>query len=257
MQFLALISALALVSYGSTSNSAARIKDKVSLQWAICDVDPYNVLLKLGEDARDPDKLDPITYYEAKPPVYISKGLMFRTKVRAGQNVSVVKVRLDYQREPAQVPESAECLWDRYGDYLSFVCKKQSDVNETSIWSDEQIAFIENFQSGVFWDGLVGFGPYMNPKWKNLNIKGFKAVFDDVTATSLHLREIETKIHRPDAGRAYLAISDHLRNSGVILCDTQESKTMRLLRGLGYYSTETESSPRHRPGDAQKPLLRN
>src|SRR3982074_1400183 len=68
-------------------------KAKVSLQWSICDSNPQIVLQKLGKDSGDPDKLDPITYYDTNPPVYTPQGLMFRTKTRAGQEISLVKIR--------------------------------------------------------------------------------------------------------------------------------------------------------------------
>jgi hypothetical protein len=210
---------------------------KVSLQWSICDSNPQIVLQKLGKDSGDPDKLDPITYYDTNPPVYTPQGLMFRTKTRAGQEISLVKIRFA-SNVFSQLRWRLACLWDRYGDKTTYVCKVQSPVNGTRIWSDEQVRFAENFWGKIVWDELVAFGPYPNPKWKWLKIKGYKAAFDDVAARSLHLMELEVKVPKSKSDVAYQIITEYLRKCGVVLCDHQESKTMRLFRAMGYAQPE-------------------
>jgi hypothetical protein len=224
---------------------------KVNLQWSICDSSPQIVLQKLGKDSGDPDKLDPITYYDTNPPIYTPQGLMFRTKTRAGQEISMVKIR--FAKETSNVPHKVACLWDRYGDETTFVCKQQDPMDRTRIWSNEQIRFAEHFWSRIVWDKLVAFGPYPNPKWKWLNIKGYKAAFDDVAARSLHLMELEVKVPKSEGDLAYQTITEHLRKCRVVLCDHQESKTMRLFRAMGYAPVDNGSLdvPFH---EAQRPL---
>ncbi|KUL85296.1 hypothetical protein ZTR_07933 [Talaromyces verruculosus] len=226
-----------LFSLRCVFSSSIKIKDKVNLQWAICDKNPQIVLEKLGKAAAEPDKVDPISYYDTKPPVYTAQGLMFRAKVRAGQNISVVKVSVT---EVSDVPISAICLWDRYGDAVAFVCKMQSPINNaTSIWSGEQVHFAEHFWGNIDWDELVEFGPYQNPKWKQLRIHGYKAVFDDVAVPPHHLMEIEVKVPRRRSKDAYQIITKYLENAGLVLCERQESRTIRIFRALGYLADST------------------
>ncbi|EFR05552.1 hypothetical protein MGYG_08568 [Nannizzia gypsea CBS 118893] len=209
----------------------AKVKNKISLQWSICDSDPNTVLRKLGEDIRDPDKLDPISYYDSQPPVYVPQGLMFRTKTRGGREISVVKAR--HSEDTKDVPHGVTCLWDRYGDDIYFVCSKQSHVKRSRLWSRKQIDLAENFTQ-VAWDELKQYGPYLNPKWKHLTIEGYKAVFDDVAADRHHLMELEVKVPISEGRLVYQIITGHLEKCAVVLCKHQESKAMRLFREMGF-----------------------
>lgn len=216
-----------------------KIKDQASLQWSICDEIPRTLLAKLGTVARAPDKLDPITYYDTYPPLYTPKGLMFRTKIRGGREISVVKVQLATQK--SHVRHYAKlCRWDRYGNDTTFVCMRKAPLNGTHLWSAKQRQLAEEFQSDITWEKLVGYGPHLNPKWKELQIEGYEAVLDDVAVQSLHLMELEVKIHRAEEDRVYQTITDHLSARGVVLCARQESKTMRLFRAMGYITTHDE-----------------
>lgn len=216
-----------------------KIKDQTSLQWSICDADPQAVLAKLGTVARAPDKLDPITYYDTYPPLYTPEGLMFRTKIRGGREISVVKVQLATPK--SHVCRHAKlCRWDKYGNDTTFVCKRQAPLNGAHLWSAKQRQLAEDFQSDITLEKLVGYGPYLNPKWKKLRIEGYEAVLDDVAVQSMHLMELEVKIHRAEEDRVYQVITDHLRARGVVLCARQESKTMRLFRVMGYIATYDE-----------------
>jgi len=98
----------------------------------------------------------------------------------------------------------------------------------------------EEFQSDITWEKLVGYGPYLNPKWKALRIEGYGTVLDDVAVQSLHLMELEVKVHRTEGDRVYQAITEHLSARGVVICARQESRTMRLFRAMGYVATQDE-----------------
>lgn len=166
---------------------------------------------------------------------------MFRAKVRAGQNVSVVKAKV---MEFSDISSSATCLWNRYGYADAAVCKLQSPIqhNVTSLWSDEQVHFAEHVWGMVDWDELFEFGPYPNPKWKKLNIHGYRAVFDDVAVPPHHLMlEVEVKVPRPRREAAYRLITQYLKNIGVVLCERQEPKTIRLFHALGYHLADDAS----------------
>ena len=202
---------------------------KVNLQWAICDLNPEIVLQKLGEDGGDPYKKTPITYYDTNPPIHTQHGLMFRRKTRRDQELSSVKVR--FGMETPHVPDKVHCIWDRYGDDMSYTCEKQSPVYGTSLWTDEQIRFAERYRK-IVWEDLVAFGPYPNPKWR-LNIKGYNAVFDDVAAMSFHLMEMEVKVPKSKGDDTFQTVSEYLRNRGVTMCEHQEPKTVRLFRAMG------------------------
>ncbi|KAE8353190.1 hypothetical protein BDV28DRAFT_133636 [Aspergillus coremiiformis] len=216
----------------------AAAKDKINLQWAICDKNPQDVLWKLGMGAPDPYKENPIAYYDTKPPTYISDGLMFRTKTSKGQNISTVKVR--FQKETSDVPEWADCVWDRYGEKATFTCEKRCPLrpHTSTIWCKQQIEFVEHYEK-VNWTELAEFGPYQNAKWK-LHIQGYKAKFDDVAAGPLHLMEIEAKVPRSKEKKAYQSFTHYLKRHRIILCDPQEGKTRRLFRALGYMSDKDE-----------------
>ncbi|KAL4912348.1 hypothetical protein BDW62DRAFT_215089 [Aspergillus aurantiobrunneus] len=226
---LTLVALLYLVALASCR---PKIKDQVSLQWAICDSDPHAVLAKMGAQVRSPDKLDPITYYDTSPPVYTPQGLMLRSKVRGGREISVVKVQLATSESNTGL-HAKVCRWDRYGNKTTFVCKRQAPMNPRHLWSTKQRQLAEDSQSDVAWDKLVSYGPYPNPKWKSLHVEGYDGVLDDVAVQSLHIMELEVKVHRAEEESAYQAITGHLSARGVVLCDRQESKTMRLFRAMG------------------------
>ncbi|KAE8382470.1 hypothetical protein BDV26DRAFT_253530 [Aspergillus bertholletiae] len=204
--------------------------EKTNLQWAICDADPAAVLHKLGLGARNPYKENPITYYDTNPPVYLSDGLMFRTKISKGENISTVKIR--FPHETSNVPGSAKCVWDRYGETLTYTCEQRCPLHPSTIWCNQQIQFAEHYEN-VNWEELTAFGPYQNAKWK-VRIEGYKAKFDDVSAGPLHLMEVEAKVPRSKADKAYEAVTRHLKRHGIVLCDPQEGKTARLFRAMGY-----------------------
>lgn len=208
-------------------------KDQVSLQWSICDASPHAVLKKLGVVPHNPDKLDPITYYDTFPPVYTPRGLMLRTKTRGGREISVVKVRFTTPESRTRHTSNV-CRWDRYGNETAFVCKQQDYVGPNHIWSDKQRQLAEEHQRPILWEKLVGYGPYLNPKWKTLRVGDRDAVLDSVIVGSMHLMELEVKVHSAEEETAYNAITEHLRERGIVLCTRQESKTMRLFRAMGY-----------------------
>ncbi|KAL4767175.1 hypothetical protein BDW60DRAFT_200670 [Aspergillus nidulans var. acristatus] len=223
----------------ASSSCWPKSKDQVSLQWSICDANPQAVLEKLGTVARAPDKLDPITYYDTYPPLYTPNGLMFRTKIRGGREISVVKVQLPSKKSHVR-RHAKSCRWDQYGNNTTFTCKRQAPVSGAHLWSPKQRQLAEDFQNDIAWEKLVGYGPYPNPKWKELRIEGYEAVLDDVAVQSLHLIELEVKIQRAEKDRVYQSITDHLSARGVVLCARQESKTMRLFRTMGYIATRDE-----------------
>ncbi|CAM1504979.1 Fc.00g106160.m01.CDS01 [Cosmosporella sp. VM-42] len=212
------------------ASSVGKTKDEVHLQWTLCDSHPRAVLEKLNISGHDPYKESPITYYDTYPPIYAEHGLGFRTKTRQHKPISLIKIR--HPEEILVVPSAADCVWDTYGHKTSFTCAIQSQLQGRSLWSHEQIQFVERYHH-IDWESLVAYGPHPNAKWK-MNLAGFRAVFDDVAAGSLHLMEIEVKVARSDGDSAYHTISQYLRDIGVELCHHQEPKTTRLFRTLSY-----------------------
>lgn len=214
--------------------SFAVAKEKISLQWAICDSSPQDVLPKLGLDPTTPPyKENPITYYDELPPVYISEGIMLRAKTNKGQPLSTVKVR--FPELKSNVPEFVECGWDQYGDQRTYTCEKRCprDPESPKIWCDEQLQFVGQYHD-LDWSTLAAYGPFPDAKWK-VHIGGYKAKFDDVVASdSLHLMEIEAQVPLAKANKAYKKITRHLKKRGVVLCDPQDGKTLRLFHAMGY-----------------------
>lgn len=213
--------------------AAVAKKEKVSLQWAICDPTPQDVLPKLGlKTTTPPYKENPITYYDELPPSYISRGLLFRTKTNKGQPLSTVKAR--FLEETTDIPDFVECGWDQYGDKAIYTCEKRCPLssNSSSIWCDQQVQFAERYQE-LDWSALTPYGPYPNGKWK-VHIEGYKTKFDDVAAGSLHLMEIEAQVPLKKADDAFKKITRYLKKQGVILCEPQEGKTMRLFHAMGF-----------------------
>lgn len=158
---------------------------------------------------------------------------MFRTKTRGGREISVVKVRLTMP-ESRMRHLSNICRWDRYGNETAFVCMRQDYVEQHRIWSKKQRELAEEHQRPILWEKLVGYGPYPNPKWKTLRLGDRDAVLDSVIVGSMQLMELEVKVHSAEEDKAYSAITEHLRERGIVLCKRQESKTMRLFRAMGY-----------------------
>lgn len=218
--------------------TVAAAKEKISLQWALCDPNPQSALWKLGLGTNTPPyKTNPITYYDIRPPTYISDGLMFRTKTNKGEHLSTVKAGFHNEKETLDVPDFVECAWVRYGDQPSYTCEKRCPlVDESMIWCDEQVLFAGQYEN-VAWEEMIGYGPYQNAKWK-VQIEGYKTKFDDVVTGSLHLMEIEAKVPVAEGEEAYDVITQYLRNRGVVLCDKQEGKTKRLFRAMGYVDDE-------------------
>lgn len=207
---------------------------KISLQWAICDNDAATVLAKLDYDPdKPPYKENPIVYYDAWPPHYTRDGVAFRTKVKKhdpGYPISMIKARFEEFNE--DVPSAASCVWDRYGDDLTYTCGLAFNLSDAGgaegkdVWSPEQVDFAEMYQP-VEWKELVPFGPYTNPKWK-VHVLGMKAVFDDVRALPLHLMEIEVGVKQKGAEKVYEDVTRFLVERGVVLCEKQLPKTLRL-----------------------------
>ncbi|KAM0200148.1 hypothetical protein ACHAQI_011756 [Fusarium lateritium] len=191
-------------SLGRTSD------EEIHLQWSLCDRDGEAVLAKLGEEVRAPYKRNPITYFDTIPPTHAQQGVMFRTKTNKGKPFSVIKVRFD--EKPGRTPPGADCTEE--------------------LWSDDQVRFAEKYDD-IDWDGLVPYGPFPDGKWK-LKVLGHKAKLDDVVADELHLMEIELATPKTGSEEVYRQVTEYLRDHGVLLCDPQESKTLRLFHELGY-----------------------
>lgn len=203
----------------------------IHLQWTLCDQDAETVLEKLGEEVRAPYKKNPIAYFDTMPPTHAQQGVMFRTKVNKGDPFSVIKVR--FAEKPARLPPNADCVWDRYGDYVPYTCGARYLLSDKTkdIWSEDQVRFAEKYDD-IDWDGLVPYGPFLDGKWK-IRILGHKAKLDDVVAGKLHLMEIELSTPRIGSEEVYNKVTAYLEEHRVMLCDPQQSKTLRLFRDRG------------------------
>ncbi|KAI8678212.1 hypothetical protein NCS55_00540900 [Fusarium keratoplasticum] len=206
--------------------------NETHLQWSICDRDPETVLEKLGDYVRPPYKRNPITYFDTLPPSHAQRGVMFRTKINKGSPFSVIKVR--FNEKPMYTPPTAECVWDRYGDRVLYTCGERYSLSgeKRRIWSDEQVRFAETYHE-INWDGLVPYGPFPDGKWK-VEILGRKAKLDDVEGGTLHLMEIEMSVYEDEAEYMYRKVTEHLFGHGVVLCNPQSPKTLRLFHEMGY-----------------------
>ncbi|KAJ4232371.1 hypothetical protein NW757_013832 [Fusarium falciforme] len=215
-----------------TCPSFGQTDEEVHLQWSICACDARTVLQKLGEDVRDPYKSNPIFYFDTLPPTHAQHGVMFRTKVNKGEPFSLIKVR--FNEKPSYTPDAASCVWDRYGSSVYYTCGERESLlgTRSKIWSANQVRFAEQYDD-IDWDGLVPFGPFPDGKWK-LRILGYKAKLDDVVAGTLHLMEIEIGLPKAESEDVFQSITEYLVARGVVLCDPQESKTLRLFHAMGY-----------------------
>ena len=222
----------------TASTTAKKKKKDLSLQWAICDSSPTDVLRKLSYPPDLPiHKLQNITYYDLFPPEYTAHGLAFRTKLHKSVPISMVKVR--FPNDKIEKPDGTECKWDRYGNGTWFTCRVANTLEEGKpLWSAEQIAFAERYFE-VQWDQLIPYGPLVNPKWK-IRILGHKTVFDSVDAEvdgeTLHLMEVEIGVKKPKHGKKkklYKKITKILVDAGVRICEEpQLPKTLRLFEAL-------------------------
>ncbi|PLN80633.1 hypothetical protein BDW42DRAFT_194302 [Aspergillus taichungensis] len=241
--------------------TTANGEEKISLQWAICDPSPQDVLPKLGfPENTPPYKENPITYYDAQPPRHIAHGLMFRTKTNKGVPLSTVKAPLP---GGVEAPDFVECAWASYGENpVIYTCEKrcprggdgdgdedgedeenyEDEASEDGLWCPEQVEFVKSVAAApVEWSALVPYGPFANGKWK-VKVDGVKAKFDDVVVPEhgLHLMEIEAKVKASKAEKARVAITEYLVERAVELCELQEGKTKRLFRAMGYIDTEED-----------------
>lgn len=215
---------------------ASYAKEKINLQWAICDLSPQDTLAKLRLGAAPPYKENPINYYDEHPPIHISSGLMLRTKTNKRQQFSTVKVR--FPEVVPDVPQFVDCSWGRYGANPPFFACEKRCLLDSKVWQEEQVQFAEQYET-VNWDALRAYGPYQNAKWK-VWVEGYKAKFDNVVAGDLHLMEVEVKVPREEAHAALQAITRYLKERNVVLCEPQEGKTMRLFRAMGYFGDANE-----------------
>ncbi|RDI84924.1 hypothetical protein Vi05172_g4950 [Venturia inaequalis] len=135
-----------LLLFVSYHPSHAEPKDEVHLQWALCDHDPQTVLPKFGLQVNHvPRKQDMTTYYDTRPPIHTQQGLGLRTKTSKGQKISSVKGR--FLAETLDIPNSVDCLWDRYGNNTFYTCEKRSLLDAKNTWSTEQIRFADQYQN--------------------------------------------------------------------------------------------------------------
>ncbi|KAI7869085.1 hypothetical protein K492DRAFT_107267, partial [Lichtheimia hyalospora FSU 10163] len=150
--------------------------------------------------------------------------------------ISLIKNKINNDNNNLNISSNINCNWDRYGDKVSFVCKSLNILNGTQLWNNNQIQFAKNVydKNVIHWDKLIEYGPYINKKWKSIMINGYKAVLDDVLADSNHLMEIEIKVPKNNDDIIYKNITKYLKNNKIILCDKQETKTLKLFRRLGY-----------------------
>ena len=256
----------------SKRHRAAQLKefeDDIHLQWALCDAHPSIVLAKLGYSGTSPKRITPITYYDTSPPIHSSKGLMMRTKTSHGSALSTVKVRFSSKEQnetDLELPDSVECVHDRYGSSQFYTCEQRSPLPDEeegceSPWSSGQRAFAEEFHDDVEWKKLIAYGPFEDSKWKlRLPISlpfskknHIKAVFDDVLAAipkslalspsdcdkkeevrELHLMEIEIKASLSHGQEVYTRVSEYLQEKRVVLCEEQEGKTLRLFKKMKF-----------------------
>ncbi|CAO3636181.1 unnamed protein product [Cunninghamella blakesleeana] len=160
---------------------------------------------------------------------------MLRKKMKSKKKYALVKKKFMNGEVSVKVPD-ADCLWYRYGDDINYVCMILSPLNGTTLWSSRQIRFVENvYNKKIYWNRLVEFGPYINTKWEAIPVHGYKVVFDDVVVESLHLMEFEVKVPEYKGDAVYNTITNYLKRKGVILCDKQETKSLRLFRHMGYF----------------------
>ena len=72
----------------------------------------------------------------------------------------------------------------------------------------------------------------------------YEAVFDDVKASVadsiLHLMEIEAEVEKSEGDKIYRKITEYLEDRGVVICDPQLPKTLRLFEELEPVSPDTE-----------------
>ncbi|KAF4976697.1 hypothetical protein FZEAL_6677 [Fusarium zealandicum] len=208
--------------------------EEIHVQWSICDRDAATVLRKLGEKVRDPYKNNPIVYFDTYPPTHAQQGVMFRKKVNKGEPFSLIKVR--FNDKPEKAPGDRDCVWDRYGINTFYTCGERYSLSgkgkASQIWSDDQVEFAEQYDD-IDWDGLVPYGPYPDGKWK-LKLLGHKGKLDDVVAGKLHLMEIEVPLRKDGHEAVFRKMTDYLVERGVVLCDPQAPKTLRLFHEMGY-----------------------
>lgn len=206
----------------------AMADDTVNLQWSICDSSPQVVLQKFGSSKTSSDKEEVITYYDTNPPTFDPRGIAFRTK--SSDQSSLIKIHFD--QVPSNVPASANCLWERYGNQEKYVCEIDNDLSGSSPWSADQLSFVGQYQA-VNTSALVAFGPYNNPKWKIKFGGGLKGTFDTVEAQQQHIMELEIKTDKADDDDTYDQVTAILNQAGIVLCPVQEGKTTRLFKAMG------------------------
>ncbi|KAF4459300.1 hypothetical protein FALBO_13938 [Fusarium albosuccineum] len=238
MKLYALLASATLALSSPIQSSSSSSGEEIHLQWSLCDRDAHAVLEKLGEQVGDPYKSNPITYFDTMPPTHAQQDVMFRTKVNKGEPFSVIKVR--FREQPPFTPPAASCVWDRYGSDVFYTCGERFSLTGKSvnIWSDEQIRFAEKYDD-IDWDGLAPYGPFPDGKWK-AEILGRKAKLDDVVAGKLHLMEIEMSVPKDGSESVHREITEYLVERGVVLCDPQAPKTLRLFREMGYLGPAEE-----------------
>ncbi|MEZ4815359.1 MAG: hypothetical protein R3A80_09180 [Bdellovibrionota bacterium] len=230
-----------LLAMSLMTGNAAEIKDEellTELHWGICEKSPQVVLKKLGLKVKDKEQRG-VSYYdlwsqELQGFEYFSQGIVLRIRSYSnGGSRSTVKIKFE---EFPEFPEFSDewttlkgfkCEEDLNTSYGSRFCSLSEDSSE---FSKTQKMFLRTFGLDVNWNLIKEHGPSPNSVWDLKSSElGRLALEQFLLKSGEKILELSTRVETSHAVEGLEYGTQWLKSRKIHLCETQESKTKRVL----------------------------
>ena len=210
------------------------------LHWSLCGHSSKEIIRKLGLEVERKEERS-ISFYDFKNLDesfhFFSKGIVLRFRESSdGRDQSTIKIRFKsaqdfYEQEHLLKEEKYKCEEDRYKSKVSYFCSltRELEQGEQEVFSENQKSFLKTVYSGdLNMKKMSVFGPAENSVWIFSRSKGF--VLEEVRLPdSTSFYELSLKVPLEEAELRFQENLSLLQKKNIHLCESQESKTLKLL----------------------------